>query len=71
MEIQKLHVINKTKCLILEIVKNNQKLDFFWQKKQKSQILFRMDTHKKSYSWWSISKIEWERKKSTKLSDYY
>ena len=29
MEIQKLHVINKTKCLILEIVKNNQKLDFF------------------------------------------
>ena len=63
-EIQKLHVINKIKCLILEIIENeklnfiwqkkqkfeNDKLNFIWQKKQKFHILllFVMDSHKEA-----------------------
>ena len=31
-EIQKSHVINKIKCLILETVENYEKLNFIWQK---------------------------------------
>ena len=35
-EIIKLYVINKIKCLILEIVENYEKLNFILRKKQKS-----------------------------------
>ena len=50
--ILKLHVINRIKCLILEIVENYEKVNFIWRKKQKFHIfhtllMLGMDPHKK------------------------
>ena len=60
-EIQKLHVINKIKCLILEIVQNYKKLNF--NQILHILLLFGMDTHKQQKLLLMIYfKIAWERK---------